>query len=400
MDKNKGMVIWLAVAAGLLGAAQQVLIVLLPIMSDRFNITYGSLINIQALGSFIFLFSTPYWAKKSDSLTTSVILKRGTIGYIFSFILIVCSWLLIDFDLINSTLYLIIFLVSRLIYGWFASAIVPQVQNWSLMLKANSSIAALARVNLGGTLARMLSPIIATVLLFVHPIFALFLPLLLATCVCIKLLGQSVFFEGRRQERSDQTIENKPDKLSLPRSSIPLLVMAFLTSLCLALSMFALAPLALSRFTLSSEQTAEFVAYALTFSAILTTIGQVYFSRTKSLKTSLLLRVGVAIAFISALIINQSHYQVVVIIAMAFLSLGCNWMTLSYTAKLVQSKNRKVTSWVSMLHTLGYGSAALVFNIFSTQLYLIIAILVVIGFITVWLGEKLINSRDLLIQKS
>jgi len=369
-------------------------------MSDRFNITYGSLINIQALGSFIFLFSTPYWAKKSDSLTTSVILKRGTIGYIFSFILIVCSWLLIDFDLINSTLYLIIFLVSRLIYGWFASAIVPQVQNLSLMLKANSSIAALARVNLGGTLARMLSPIIATALLFIHPIIALFLPLLLATCVCIKLLGQSVFFEGSRQESSEQTSENKSDKLALPRSNIPLLVMAFLTSLCLALSMFALAPLASSRFMLSSEQTAGFVAYALTFSAILTTIGQVYFSRTKSLKTSLLLRVGVAIAFISALIINQSHYQVLVIIAMAFLSLGCNWMTLSYTAKLVQSKNRKVTSWVSMLHTLGYGSAALVFNIFSTQLYLIIAILVVIGFITVWLGEKLINSRDLLIQKS
>lgn len=63
MDLLNKQVAWLVVGGGLLGVSQQVALVVLPLLADIMSVPFETLVNWQAAGSFLFLFSSVYWAK-------------------------------------------------------------------------------------------------------------------------------------------------------------------------------------------------------------------------------------------------------------------------------------------------------------------------------------------------
>ena len=72
----------LFVSAPLLGLSQSILVVFTPIFIDKTSLSIESLAMLMSLGSMLFLFSTPMWAKLSLRLGYAQVLMRGILGFL------------------------------------------------------------------------------------------------------------------------------------------------------------------------------------------------------------------------------------------------------------------------------------------------------------------------------
>jgi len=106
-------------------AAQVLWVALFPFLAERLNLALSTVIASFALGSFLFVFGSPYWASKSDEYGRGAILSLGLAALFFSFAVLVY---LVASPFQTVTLNLGFLLLSRIVYGFIASAIVPVAQ--------------------------------------------------------------------------------------------------------------------------------------------------------------------------------------------------------------------------------------------------------------------------------
>ena len=383
LQKNYWIHLWLAIAAGLLATAQQVMMVLLPVMAQQFELSYQTLVSIQAGGSFLFLFSTPVWARIATKTCIAVILPIAMCGFALSFVLLIGLWWLHHRQPLSACLLTAGFVGVRLVYGVFASAIVPNIQNWSLRINQCAPVAALARINLGATLCRSITPLVAAALLPFSPLAVAILPL----CLALMCLWRLPFTQA------DAGVALTKQRTCFSWRANSALILALATSASLSFAQFSIAPVVQQRLRLSVVESAEFLGYAVSLAAVLATFGQIYFSRSVRVKAENVGLVALLLAIAGAVAMQLSTQYFLSLMAICALSLGCNWLTLAYTAHLVNTGKGNGTSWVAIAHTLGYAVGALMLNVVNEYHYFFIALALLLAVVVLAACKLLPNNR-------
>jgi len=356
---------WLVVGGGLLGVSQQIALVVLPLLADIMSVPYETLVNWQAAGSFLFLFSSVYWAKTMAKKGVSYVIKLTTAGFLLSNLILLFLWL--EYDWLSVEIMLGIFIVSRIVHGIFSSGIVPQLQISALMLYPQSTIGALAKVSLGGTLARCLTPLACIGLLMLSPTWVFALPLILGLYV---LLTTPSLSKGKSKEKVSDS----------PRQHWGLLVVAFICAFSLCFGQFSLVQV-LTRFIPdNSAQVSQWVAINLAITACLSTINQVYFIKKQKVDSERLLVLSLAVAFVMAGASSMASHIVVMCITVSLIFVALNSATLAYTNVIVAKAGKQYTNYITTTHTLGYALGAVFVNFSLTLPYALVCAALFIAF--------------------
>lgn len=139
-------------------AVQILLFTMFPYIAESLNLSLSLVIGVFSLGSFFFLWSAPYWSAKSDYAGRMKILNIGMIGQFISFLIL---FLLILFSSkLSETVTVIFLLLSRIIYGAFASAIIPVSQALQLDLSSKEAyLKSMLSNSMSLNLGRMIGPV-------------------------------------------------------------------------------------------------------------------------------------------------------------------------------------------------------------------------------------------------
>ena len=139
-------------------AVQILLFTMLPFIAESLNLSLSLVIGVFSLGSFLFLWSGPYWSSKSDSSGRMKILNIGMIGQFVSFFML---FLLIVYSRhFPESIIVTLLLISRIIYGAFASAIIPVSQALQLDLSVKETyLKSMLSNSMSLNLGRMIGPI-------------------------------------------------------------------------------------------------------------------------------------------------------------------------------------------------------------------------------------------------
>lgn len=139
-------------------AVQILLFTMFPYIAESLDLSLSLVIGIFSLGSFLFLWSAPYWSSKSDFSGRMKILNIGMIGQLISFSIL---FLLILYSSHLPKFATITFLIiSRIIYGAFSSAIIPVSQALQLDLSIKEAyLKSMLSNSMSLNIGRMLGPI-------------------------------------------------------------------------------------------------------------------------------------------------------------------------------------------------------------------------------------------------
>ncbi|MBO9665245.1 MAG: MFS transporter [Bdellovibrio sp.] len=139
-------------------ALQILLFTLLPYLAEEMHVSLSSVVMIFSVGSFLFLWSSPYWAAKSDKVGRQPVLIWGLLGLSVSTLML---WSLTQWgQQIGATAVLVILIISRLMYGVMASAIVPVAQALQVDMSENrSAMKAMISNSMSLNIGRSLGPI-------------------------------------------------------------------------------------------------------------------------------------------------------------------------------------------------------------------------------------------------
>ena len=139
-------------------AVQILLFTMFPYIAESLNLSLSIVIGTFSLGSFLFLWSGPYWSSKSDFEGRMKILNIGMIGQFISFIML---FLLIIFaNYLPESIIVTLLLISRVVYGLFASAIIPVSQALQLDLSVKEAyLKSMLSNSMSLNMGRMIGPI-------------------------------------------------------------------------------------------------------------------------------------------------------------------------------------------------------------------------------------------------
>jgi MFS family permease len=342
---------------------QIILFMLLPFFSEHFAISLSQTIAYFSFGSFLFLFSSPYWSSRSDQVGRFKVLSWAILGLAISIAL------LIFFK--NSTSLLI----SRIMYGLFASAIVPVL--FLIRLDFSSAQNQLAPALTHSTLlnlGRFLGP--ALFIFFPHQY--LLIGILILT---LPLFIFSLFLKETAMVQSSTFDFKKMNKEML---WIFILALGFSTHLGLLYS--SLAAIIQSKLVLSSTQSATLMAKILMFCTGLMIFSQ---STAKAVfknnwKSSL--KIGVATLLIGSIYFAWTITSLDLWIAISMISIGFSLIQPSYLAALRMNQGLS-SGLISSMQTLGYALGGFLVSIFLTTslsiIYIAVALLIAISAILV-----------------
>jgi len=357
---------WLVLGGGLLGVSQQIALVVLPLLADIMRVPYEVLVNWQAGGSFLFLLSSVFWAKEVVKRGVSYVVKLACVGFILSNALLLLLWFM--HGQLTIELMLTIFILSRLVHGVFSSGIVPQLQISALQIYPHNSIGALAKVSLGGTMARCLTPIACIGLLIVSPIWVFVLPIVLGIFVLLVTPALQ-----KRKVKARQPVKTK--------QHWGLLLVAFICSFSLCYGQFSLVQVLSEIIPNNSTKVSQWVATNLAITAGFSSLVQLYFIKKRKVNSEKLLSVSVGMALLMACVSALVTNIIAVCGFVAFLFVALNSATLAYTNVIVAKAGKQFTNYITTVHTLGYALGAVFVNFSLSMPYALVSVGLLIAFI-------------------
>lgn len=201
--------------------SQIALVPLFPFLAERTGLSLAHILTAFSVGSALFLWGSPYWAQASDSAGRARILLFGTLGLAGS--LAILMGLALSRPL-PSTLSLTALILSRVLYGLLASAVVPVAQAWQSDEHAgDQQNAAMARHSLALSAGRFLS-LTAVVALADHPVLILLTLVLLAIWL--------VVFNGQHARRGNVPIAKRSSAARSPGPALSLAWPIFALAFC------------------------------------------------------------------------------------------------------------------------------------------------------------------------
>ena len=172
-----------------MGLGQSALLVFLPILVDHTGLSYSQWAQLFALGMGSYVVGSVVWPLMLPRWGHRLPMLLGLTGYSASMLLF--AWILWwqSHPSLETDWTYLGFAASRLLYGAFASALLPVTQSWSAELSSAESVSnerlqAFSRISQQLALSRALGPVLAGVLGWLHwlwlPIVLAIWPLILA----------------------------------------------------------------------------------------------------------------------------------------------------------------------------------------------------------------------------
>lgn len=323
------------------GLIQFLVIAIYPALSQAVSLSLSSLILSFSIGSLLFIWSAPYWAIKSDELGRQKILSIGLIGLALSFSIIV---LLTELTL-STPIAFTLLIMSRLIYGLTASAIVSVVQAWWRDQSGDVSKNMLTH-SMGLNLGRFLAPLIILMLggNLRYILWALLLWIIL-------LCGLS--FINNSIEKVKISV---PEIDSSGYFTYPV-ILAFLSTIFLGTIHSTLAyQLGLS-FEMTVTDISILSSKVLLLSSGLVLMGQ-FLLRKLNLRGLSLLWTGIISWFIFSLLFIKLDSLETLWLAIFFLSIGISTITPGYLS--IMRAGGKTSGYISATQTLGLALGGLI----------------------------------------
>lgn len=186
-------------------AAQMIVLGLIPFFSAKFSVTESEFIAAFSVGSFLFLFSGPFWGYVSDRGSRDLIISLGMFG-------LLGATFLLTADVFSNGATQV--WISRIVYGLFASSIVPVTQ--ALLIEKNkdeNSLKPLLSNSISLNLGRFLGPLALALFIFLSWNIDLILSVLTS------LIGIFTLLQLRRAYFSLKKVSAKASALSTPIDS-------------------------------------------------------------------------------------------------------------------------------------------------------------------------------------
>lgn len=139
-------------------ALQILLFTLLPYLAETMHVSLSTVVATFSAGSFLFLWSSPYWAARSDKSGRQPILIAGLAGLGVSTLML---WSLTRWgEKIGPLAVTVVLILSRVVYGLMASAIIPVAQALQVdMSESKSAMKAMISNSMSLNIGRSLGPI-------------------------------------------------------------------------------------------------------------------------------------------------------------------------------------------------------------------------------------------------
>lgn len=360
-------------------ALQMMLFTLIPFISDKTQISLTSIVGSFSVGSFLFLWSSPFWSSRSDSWGRMKVLCVGMAGLSVSTALLV-------FILMSNFHSELILWGSRILYGLTAAGLVPVAQALQIDLNPDKSpMKAMLSNSMSLNIGRALGPLY----LLLGGGQNMLLVLQGAVAVSLTLLVANLFFIGKNPAQSQKaeaiTLRSWLETFNKMR---PVFSLALLFTIFIGILNFSLATTLKKTFALSSADSSILMAQVLLVSAVLAVLtqilGKVLFKNPwqgSFVLGSLGLLGG-------SMLLGEMSSQGQLWGAIAMLSLGIALIPPSYLS-LMATRNKekqlgKRTGLVGAANTLGYALggafAAITFQINPFEIEnLLVAFVILMG---------------------
>ncbi|MCO5143998.1 MAG: MFS transporter [Oligoflexia bacterium] len=334
--------------AAIFSGAQIAFVVLYPILSHNLAIPMPLLLTGFGVGSFLFLFSSPFWARKSDQLGREKVLQIGLTALLLSFSLIA---LLVYFAPSNLSLTISIFLISRILYGLVASAIAPVCQALQVDMDDERTKAMLLHSQ-ALSLGRVLSLLL---LLLFHEQYKLIL------IVYVLIILAAIFLTRKLTLPSIQYKIDASKVLSFSKELVaiyPVFIIAFLFACYIEGLNSTLSVSIQSIFQVTAHESSEFVSKVLLFVCFGILLVQVIARRIKKISQALGLSGGIFFLALGTYFLFQSRSQIEFWISLFFLTIGIGILPPMYLSVLQKDKEQQnygtKAGLIGSAHTLGY----------------------------------------------
>lgn len=359
-------------------STQILLFTLFPYLSEKLKLPLSLIIASFTLGTVLFLWGAPYWTSKSDSLGKAKVMTFGLTGLFLSFALIAFIVTFTDSLSFFQTLSLLI--ISRIIYGSFASAIIPIAQAMrSSMNPPELQMKAMFTHSLALNVGRALGPIL--ILLFSSSVIELIYALTLWSFVLVvlnilKLKSSATIVEIKTMNDFSHW------KQSLGEISLPLIITLLLTTFTGVLHS-SLSETVKMAFNLTSLDASEFMAKILLAGTVAMALIQLlgrFLSARSQWKRTLILGIVALVMGSGILFMMTEEYQAW--ISVIFISIGIALIQPSNLTMLhATSSQNNLSKNIGLLasgNTIGYavggGLAALFLGQNVTAVTLFIAL--------------------------
>jgi MFS family permease len=365
-------------------STQILLFTLFPLLAEKLSLSLSSIVASFSFGTFLFLWGSPYWSSKSDSLGRDKVMSYGLTGLGISFAIIVA---LMHFpSALSAQVTLGLLVLSRFIYGALASSIVPVAQLIrSEMGHEGEHVKNMFTHSLTLSLGRMLGPI----LLLVSATHVE--TLLLAVSVwSFILLGLNVYFKSESKTHHHDIAT--PPKWSEVGGEViwPLLITILFTSYTGVLHS-TLGGTLQEKFSLQSLEASTLMAKVLLGGSIVMAIVQLVgkFFVKNHLRPTLFL--GLFSLCLGAILLTLMTLPIQLWVAIALISLGIALIHPSNLALVHQGSSHTLGKKVGLLssgNTIGYALGGTLASIFlglgiNFLSYSILAALVLVSVVSV-----------------
>jgi MFS family permease len=346
-------------SAPLLGLSQNILIVFTPIFIDKTMLSVETVALLMSLGSALFLFSAPVWAKLSLRCGYAKVLLGGILGFSMSFtVMLLALWgsVSLQWPILWVILTLII---SRLLYGITASAIVPSCQAWLTELShVDHTMKRLAELSTFMALGRLIGPLLAMFLIWLGWLTPL-LFLCLAPLICLICVFRFSLSSQVRASKTEVKLKDLKSEKSRLNNKLAhsLLISITLISITYSNVTFLLIPMVQDWLQYSSEETSQYLSLLMSLAAITMVLTHGITAKVARVDHFNMMLLGNMMLLLS-LIFMQLAVPHILLIAVPLLSAAFAILQLQITTLLchLAGKGTKAiaTGLVSKYQTIGY----------------------------------------------
>ncbi|WP_422473514.1 MFS transporter [Endozoicomonas sp. ALB032] len=376
----------------MLGAGQTTLLICLPAIAEETGLGYGLLTAMVALGTCLFIFTSPLWGRISDRFGRKRVVQSGLFGFAASFLLLAFALHGLGSGLLSRELAIGLMFFARTIYGLLVSGLYPAVQAWVIDDSNHSNrLPGLSRITVSINAGRLIGPVIPAMLISQGSLFPV---LALVVCAIPLLIQVSILTNDKPSEvRQEKGSEEKNPFRQMLKSLWPVLLVACSVTTLFGLLQYLIGPILQERFSYDGVSASRVLSMLMMVAAFSTVVAHLLVSRFAQGRLILSLKVGSVLLLFGSFLLITSTQLICLIFGLVISAASIALLTPAYTTLASEQVGQQgvLTGTLAMIHTLGYTMGALlaglggslgiqmaeVFCIFLAVLLLMISFLLV-----------------------
>ncbi|ESX18583.1 MULTISPECIES: MFS transporter [unclassified Mesorhizobium] len=354
MKNRSSLLRRLATAVSAIGFGQSAFVSLVPLVMERQRLDTFAIGAATAVGAAAFLVGSPLWGRMGERLGHARLLRLLGLAMlagqaVFAILLIAGT---------GAALGIALLMLSRTVYGFAASGVMPTAQVWASRSVADDRRqAALGLLGAGVSMGRLAGALAATAAVLsplLPPILFLFSPLLL-------WLARG---KGEAGGRTDGRAADVGRGISpFDRRALPCLAMGLCLTLGFGQVQMMLGPMTQQRFGLGATQATTLTGLALMLVAVVMVLVQGLLMARLRLaeRNSVIVGCLMVCVGMTALAVTASHVASAasLVVAAAGIALATPGYTAWLMKRLEPGEQGAAAGWLTSTHVLGQSIGAL-----------------------------------------